>query len=990
MAARMWGRALLLFLLLPALALAEDCLRCHDGLPGVTRKQLFEAQRRSAELGDNAISVQDRGQLGNYGSNFGDMSDFHVWATQSLHWPADANEETQYCFGLGLIVAAPGNVIESCMNPITGLRDWSPAAGSLGALFSGALRASDETPYMAHSHLPETWPAAGWPGPWREEYVTPVPNPNFPRRQVEGEFTSDSDTWCVFDDRENPRGALGIEVGQAGYSYGRPYADDHLFWRSVIRNRSGRQLDSLYAGYYVVFRPDYDYVDRIGMLSTAGLGLPFGRANDIVYVWDVNAQNDGAFVGNERPPGIPALLVTETPRNLGVTDFHHHDGVTRPYDDAVQWAVLSSQPDLLEYPESWFHSPGGRQRIDACDEGTLNQAYGEGSRINFFIMSGPFSMAPGDSVFSACAAVLGEGGSTPGEPDLADLEHNLADAWEMYWRYRYAGPGAPPMPRVEGRALPGGARLWWEALPSESAADFEGYRVYRSLDRGVTWGEPITDSRGRRVAWVPLATFDKVDGIEGPDPNGPTHLGYESGLAHEFTDSGRTEALETWYCVTAYSTGQEDPAQDIHLPSIENPLGRSALDQHTVALTPGAAASDQQLPAAGLQVLQPLEGLCDARVTMEALDPWALRDAAWAVEIHAPAEGDSVPRFDLVCLTQGDTLLKDLRVPGAEDAPLPVTAGFRLAIADAAPGVAELGWNEGSPCTFDWWTEDRSGLVNEYPEYVVGDDDWRIEVRPPADTVPLPVFLYYYTGFDTTLAGPRSAAPIRVQRRPAGAEEWIDVSAHVWAEDLRLYFPNVELLSPLGWDLVPGGLAGSRARRGWETYADALILRESDAIPCASELLLKTNNYDWALDAEGDTLRGVAPEPGDVFTIRTNKPLREGLRYLFSTAPPTPAAQPAALSVRAVPDPYIAGHAAEAGTGGHRLFFTGLPASCTIRIYTLAGDWVRTLEHDDPASDTVAWDLRNDDRQHVAYGLYVFHVTDGRGREQSGRFLVIR
>jgi len=969
-------------------AAAGDCLRCHDTIPQVPRKDLLAALRRSAELGDNAIAVQDRGQLANYGSNFGNMSDFHVWANQALHWPADANDETQYSFGLGLVVAAPGNVAESCLNSISGLRPWTPAAGSLGTLFSGALRASDDTPYLAHSHLAETWPAAGWPGPWREEYVTPNPNPNFPRRAVPGEFTSDSDSYGVFDDRENPRGALGLQVRQSGYSYGRPYADDHLFWRSLITNTSADTLDSLYAGYYVAFRPDYDFVDRIGATSTQELGLPFGRPHDVVYLWDVNAENDGAWAGNEPSPGIPALLVTETPRNLGVTDFHHFQADHKPVTDAEQWAVISSQPDLLPEPGLFFHSPGGRQRLDSCDEGELDAAYGEGSRINFFVMSGPFSLAPGDSVVSACAAVLGEGGATPGAPDLADLRENLADAWDMYWRTRYAGPGAPPAPRVSGRALPGGARVWWEAEPSETAADFEGYRVYRSVDQGASWGAPITDERGRRVAWVPLATFDRVDGIQGPDPNGPTHLGRDSGLAHDFTDTAVLEGRETWYCVTPYRTGREDPAEDIHLPSLENPLGRSGLDLHTVVVTPGAAASDQELPPAGAQALPPLGPACDAAVTLDLLDPWALRDADWELAFRAPAEGDSVPRFNLVCLDLGDTLLADRRVPAAgED--LPVTAGFRLGIQDVAPGVAALGWNSGSPCTFDWWMEDRTGLVNEYPEYVTGADDWRLEVRAADDTIDLPIRLYYYAGLDTSwyelVTNP---APIRAWRRPMDTEEWLP--ATVWAEDLRLYFPAVELLSPLGWDLVPGGLAGSRERRRYETYTDALVLRESEAIPCASELLVKTNNFDWVLTEEGDTLRGEAPRPGDVFEIRTRKPLREGVRYLFHTAPPARSASPPALRVRTVPDPYVAGHEVEAGTGGHRLFFTGLPGACTIRIYTAAGDWVRTLVHDSPASDTEAWDLRNSDRQHVAYGLYVFHVQGRDGREQTGRFLVIR
>lgn len=979
--------AVLAALLLGPTARAVDCLSCHAGMDEVPWKDVQRAMRSADDLQDHAIGVQDRGQLSNYSANFGDMADFHIWANEALHWPSEAGETTQYAFGLGLVVARPGNVIESCLNAVSGLKDWTPAAGSLGTLHSGEPRASDDTPYMAHSNLADSWPDGRWPGPWRQEYVAPVPIPGSPTRPVIGEFTSDSDTWCVFDDRENPRGALGIEVGQSGFSYGRPYADDHLFWRSVIHNRSAVDLDSLWIGYYVAFRPDYDYVDRIGSTSTQALGLQNGKPNDVVYVRDVNGRNDGAWAQNDTPMGIPALLITETPRNLGVTDFHHFQSDHKPVLEEQQFAVLASREGELEHPELYFHGPG-RGRIDWCDPGTLQAAYGEGTRINFFVMTGPVSIAAGDSVVSACAAVLGE--HLPGDadgPDLSDLEANIGDAWEMYWRTRYAGPGAPPLPDVSAAPLPGGARLWWDGAASEAAADFEGYRVYRSLDRGASWGAPITDSQGRRVAWTPLATFDRVDGVRGPDPNGATHLGNDRGLAWSFDDLGVVEGLETWYCVTAYSTGEEDAAEDIHLPSIENPLGRSLLDRHTVAVRPGAAASDRSAPEESRR-LDPADGeLCDAIVELSILDPWRLPAADWQLTVHGPSAGDSLPRLDLVNATSGDTAWFDLRLPEPGRAPLPETAGFRLRVEDAREGVAELGWNAGSPCTFDWWTVDRTGLVNEYPEYVLGQDDWRLRILEPGQEQEIPVYLYFYWGGVLETPYPPSLAPIVAERRPEGAADW--VPATLWAEDLRLAFPALEDLSPPGWDLMPGGLAASRRRTGYESYTDALVLRATEDPDEGTEMLLKTNNFDWILDADGDTLRGVAPLPGDVFTIRTNKRLREGLVYAFRTDPPASAAAPPALAVRAVPDPYVVGGAQEQA-GGHRLLFTGLPARCTLSIYTVAGDWVRSLDHDDPGSDTLEWDLRNADRQHVAYGLYLFHVRDERGREQIGRFLIIR
>jgi hypothetical protein len=977
---------LLLLLLTPALQ-ATDCMRCHQDLP-VDQAELFKSLRVTQDLADNAIGIQNRGQLQNYSSNFGDMADFHVWHTEAMRWPGDASDVTHYSFGLGLIVATPDNVIESVMNSTSGIRDWTPKEGSLGSEFSGELRADDDTPYMAHSHLPETWPEDGWPGLWREEYAF-VPIPGSPTRQVPGQFTSDSDTWAVFDDRNNPRGSQGIEVQQVGFSYGRPYAEDHLFWRSIIHNRSSEAIDSMYVGYYVVFRPDYDYVDQIGQLSSSDFDASYGSENDIIYIWDVNGENDGAWAGNESPMGIPALMVLETPEELGVTDFHHFQADMKPVTDEEQWAVISSQPDRLASPGLYFHSPNGRSRMDWTDPGTLSSAYGEGSRINFFVMTGPFSLAAGDSVISSCAALVAEGPVSGGEPDLSDLRQNLEDAWAQYRDYRYSGPGAPPMPELSAVALPGGARLWWQPEPSESADDFEGYRLYRSLDQGQSWGDPITDSQGRRVAWVPLATYDLVDGIEGPDPNGPTHLGRDTGLAWSFSDDGLALGLEVWYCLTAYSTGVNDDATGEYLASMENPLGRSALDQHVAVIHVHEAAGDLA-PDFGLIELQSEEQICDASMQLDLLDPWNLPDTDWELVFHNPAAGDSVARFSLIRADTGDSLFSYQRIDPDDRHPIQPDPSFRLLLADVQPGSDSLGWNPESPCTFDWWMVDRSGLVNEYPEYVLGADDWRIRITDESETIPVEAFAYFYQGFDTTRYDPSLIEPpvqvnMRVERRPIDSAEWQDVSPWVMAEDLRFGFPNLETLSPMGWDLQPGGLAGSRQRVNYETYTDALVLRSDGNLPPTGELLLKTNNFDWALAASGDTLYGVPPVPDDVFTIVTRKPFREGVRVNFRTSPPARLDEPSALRVRAVPDPFIAGSAPE-----DRLFFHGVPARCTLRIFTLTGELVRTLEHDDATSSILEWDLRNRDRQFVAYGLYLFHVSDDRGREAEGRFMVIR
>ena len=72
-----------------------------------------------------------------------------------------------------------------------------------------------------------------------------------------------------------------------------------------------------------------------------------------------------------------------------------------------------------------------------------------------------------------------------------------------------------------------------------------------------------------------------------------------------------------------------------------------------------------------------------------------------------------------------------------------------------------------------------------------------------------------------------------------------------------------------------------------------------------------------------------------------------------------------------------------------RMAFTHLPSTCTIDIYTLSGDHVVKLHHDDQSGQAF-WDLKNKDGQNIAYGLYVYVVKADGGKKKIGKFLVIK
>lgn len=141
------------------------------------------------------------------------------------------------------------------------------------------------------------------------------------------------------------------------------------------------------------------------------------------------------------------------------------------------------------------------------------------------------------------------------------------------------------------------------------------------------------------------------------------------------------------------------------------------------------------------------------------------------------------------------------------------------------------------------------------------------------------------------------------------------------------------------------------------------------------------------------------PQPGDVYEMKTRKPFSNHDVFTFNTYGGTvdPTQMENNLSnIAVVPNPYVASAVWEkkpylqTGRGERKVWFTHLPPTCTIRIFNLAGDLVRTLEHDETAfNGAESWDLLNIDNMEVAYGIYIFHV-ETEDASTIGKFAVIK
>lgn len=201
------------------------------------------------------------------------------------------------------------------------------------------------------------------------------------------------------------------------------------------------------------------------------------------------------------------------------------------------------------------------------------------------------------------------------------------------------------------------------------------------------------------------------------------------------------------------------------------------------------------------------------------------------------------------------------------------------------------------------------------------------------------------------------------------------------------------------------------AKNGRWDWGEAILLRPTDAKEATVSYFMtfKLPSPTMKLDTVevGDTIRVDTleipadiklPKKGDVYTVKTTKPFREGDIYKFETKAlemNNTNAKAGLDDIYVVPNPYVAYSVYEEPgrtsdkRGDRVLQFHNLPPQCTIRVYTVVGDLVQTINKDDNSS-IATWDLLSFEGQRIAYGIYIFHVDVPGVGEKIGRFAVIK
>ena len=93
--------------------------------------------------------------------------------------------------------------------------------------------------------------------------------------------------------------------------------------------------------------------------------------------------------------------------------------------------------------------------------------------------------------------------------------------------------------------------------------------------------------------------------------------------------------------------------------------------------------------------------------------------------------------------------------------------------------------------------------------------------------------------------------------------------------------------------------------------------------------------------------------------------------------------------IRVLPNPYVF-HADWDLPDKRKIRWIRLPGKCSIEVYSVAGDRVVVLQHNNPQDDGQDWDVKNGQGNDVSSGIYIWRVSTPDGRERVGRMTIVR
>jgi hypothetical protein len=814
----------------------------------------------------------------------------------------------------------------------------------------------------------------------------------------------DQTLWCVYNDADplqhtNGAGStdpLGVEVQQTVFAYNRTGALGNIvFLKFLIINKGSNFLQDAYVALWS--DPDLGGAsdDLVGCDTALSVGFCYNATNnDQVYGTTPPCAGYDFFQGPISPSLGDTAYVSgaEYPnfRNLPMTAFNKYINGTDPRSALESYEYMEGL-NAVEGGGAPYINPvtGDTTTFAVSGDPVTGTGWLDDTPADrrFLLASGPFDLYPtseyGDSVIIGVTAqevvaaiVMGQG--TDRLNSVTVMKHN-DEAAQSVFNANFNIPNPPPRPTVYVQARDRYINLIWgteadgnvqinEALGQEF--DFEGYNVYQAPSVAGPWTKIATFDVVNDHDYIDPATGDTLSADVGliymdvfePAAGGTERLviqrGNNTGIVHNIVIDN--DALlggklvnykQYFFAVTAYNFEVNNAVPYFLGPNVIGWISETLENaQNPITVIPGSQGLKDSLAA------EHIAGNSDGSVVVDYIPELENDVTGHRYQVTFDSlEGEIAWKLtDLV--TTHDVLDSEFNQSGGYG--YKTADGIMVRVMGPAIGIKGIletvaGGTPLDPpdnvayslnSTGDWYVGSDQGdnFARLNWQGLIGIDNWEFRFfDDPAEGSE------YYNYLTDELFSDR--APFQV---------W-NMGSTPTSTPRRDQFEVIDDDESGGW-----------------SYGDRIYVLEVpyvEPLPAVAEYVFPDDFHIGRIifnDYSGATSH---PSGGTVVLFETNKPNAIDDVFEFQTRSPWEGLAWDLDRVKVVPNPYYGHSQYELNPYDKRVKFTHLPKECTIRIFTLGGDHVRTLEKNDTSTE-LFWDLETKFGIPVASGIYIWYL----------------